>query len=274
MNNETCIHGGISPVNLLKELHLSQAGSGRHSCPICAYEQGFLLGSLKQWKTYDEYCLSVEDKEKCQIGSIAPTFILKNLGDNQGGSGRHKCTNCAFKEGFQVGILENKIDRIKLELVPAPKNDLKTKKKDFKPFKNIDFAQKEIENKRLGLLGELFVIEKEKEYLIKNNKKDLADLIKHSSVEIGDGLGYDILSYDLDENIKYIEVKTTRSEISRPFYLTKNEIEFSRQNKDKYYLHRIFDFDTNLNSGKFYKINGDLEYELNLEPILYLAIPK
>jgi hypothetical protein len=49
MNNETCIHSGISPINLLKELHHSQTGSVRHWCPTCAYEQGFKLGSSKQW---------------------------------------------------------------------------------------------------------------------------------------------------------------------------------------------------------------------------------
>ena len=26
-NNETCIHGGVSPISLLAELHPSQAGS-------------------------------------------------------------------------------------------------------------------------------------------------------------------------------------------------------------------------------------------------------
>ena len=45
MNNETCIHGGVSPITLLSNLHHSQAGSGRHRCPTCAYEQGFILGS-------------------------------------------------------------------------------------------------------------------------------------------------------------------------------------------------------------------------------------
>ena len=53
-NNETCIHGGVSPISLLAELHNSQAGSGRHRCPTCAYEQGFNLGSSGNWKSYED----------------------------------------------------------------------------------------------------------------------------------------------------------------------------------------------------------------------------
>ncbi len=272
MNNETCIHGGISPVNLLKNLHHSQAGSGRHRCPTCAYEQGFLIGSSKEWKSYVDFCNKLFDGEACQTGSIAPTKILKHLGDNQGGTGRHKCTNCAFKEGFEVGVLENKIDSIKLDLVPKPKSTFNIKNRNFKPFKDVDFIKNEIENKRLGYLGELFVIHSEKEFLINNGRKDLAELIEHSSEVHGDGLGYDILSFEINGDKKFIEVKTTRSEINRPFYLTKNEIEFSRLEKN-YYLFRLFDFDTNLRIGKFYKIKGNLYNELDLEAILYLAVP-
>ncbi|MEA2104603.1 MAG: DUF3883 domain-containing protein [Candidatus Cloacimonadota bacterium] len=274
MNNETCIHGGVAPVSLLKNLHDSQAGSGRHKCPTCAYEQGFLLGSSKKWSTYAEYCKVLIDKEECQIGSIAPTSILKKLGINQGGSGRHKCTNCAFKEGFEVGILENKIEDIKFKIVPAPKSKVSKFSRKFSAVKDVDFIKLEIENKRLGLLGELFVIQIERKHLIKNNRKDLADLIEHTSKEIGDGLGYDILSYTTNGEKKHIEVKTTRGEINRPFYLTKNEIEFSQQESNSYYLYRIFDFNTGLNVGKLYKVKGNINDTLELEPILYLAIPK
>lgn len=274
MNNETCIHNGISPVSLLKSLHHSQAGSGRHRCPTCAYEQGFILGSSKIWNSYLEYCTSISDAEECQIGSIAPSSILKNLGDNQGGTGRHKCTNCAFKQGFEVGVLENKIDIIQLDLVPTPKETLDSKKRSFKPSKNTDFVKNEIENKRLGFLGEQFVIQNEKKILIENSRNDLADLVEHSSQVHGDGLGYDIVSFEINGDKKYIEVKTTRSEINRPFYLTKNEIEFSKLKRSNYYLYRLFDFDTNINIGKYYQIKGDLYKELQLDAILYLAMPK
>lgn len=272
-NNETCIHGGVSPISLLSELHHSQAGSGRHRCPTCAYEQGFNLGSSGNWSSYDEYCNTLKDSEICQIGSIASSHILSNLGDNQGGTGRHKCTNCAFKQGFEVGVLENGIQGITIEVVSAPISQENQGNKIITPSK-IDFIEKEIRNKHLGLLGELFILKNEIEFLKSNGKDDLANKIQHVSVEIGDGLGFDILSYDLLGNEKKIEVKTTRSDISRPFYLTRNELEVSSKNAANYYLYRLFDFDSNLNKGKYYVIAGDLTDSLTLDALVYIAFPK
>jgi hypothetical protein len=159
-NNETCIHGGVSPISLLAKLHHSQAGSGRHRCPTCAYEQGFNLGSSGNWASYEEYCNNLTDTEICKKGSIAPSHILSNLGDNQGGTGRHKCTNCAFKQGFEVGVLENGIQDIIIEVVSAP-NSKKNKSELINTPSKIDFIEKEIRNKHLGLLGELFILKSE-----------------------------------------------------------------------------------------------------------------
>jgi hypothetical protein len=272
-NNETCIHGGVSPISLLAELHSSQAGSGRHRCPTCAYEQGFNIGSSGNWKSYEEYCNTLKDSEICQIGSIAPTHILSTLGDNQGGTGRHKCTNCAFKEGFEVGVLENGIQSISIEVVSAPNLQENKSKSIIIPSK-IDFIEKEIRNKHLGLLGELFILKSEIEFLKSNGKSDLANKIQHVSVEKGDGLGFDILSYDLLGNEKKIEVKTTRSDITRPFYLTRNELETSSKNPANYILYRLFDFDSNLNKGKYYVITGDLTKSLTLDALVFIAYPK
>jgi hypothetical protein len=272
-NNETCIHGGVSPISLLSLLHPSQAGSGRHRCPTCAYELGFNLGSSGNWKTYENYCNALKDSEICQIGSIAPKHILSNLGDSQGGTGRHKCTNCAFKQGFEVGVLENSIEDISIEVVPAPLPQQKQASKFITPSK-IDFIEKEIRNKHLGLLGELFILKSEIEFLKSNGKDDLAAKVQHVSVEIGDGLGFDILSYDLLGKEKKIEVKTTRADISRPFYLTKNELEVSSKNPKNYYLYRLFDFDSKLNKGKYYLISGDIANALTLDALVYIAFPK
>lgn len=272
-NNETCIHGGVSPISLLTALHHSQAGSGRHRCPTCAYEQGFILGSSGNWNSYEEYCNTLTDSEICQIGSIAPSHILSSLGDNQGGTGRHKCTNCAFKQGFEGGVLEKVIQEISIEIVPKPISQ-ENPSKSVISHSEIDFVEKEIRNKHLGLLGELFIIKSEIEFLKSNGRDDLANKIQHVSVVIGDGIGFDILSYDIFGNEKRIEVKTTRSGISRPFYLTKNELDASAKNSDNYLLYRLFDFDSNLNKGKYYVIKGDLTNSLELAALVYIAFPK
>ena len=82
--------------------------------------------------------------------------------------------------------------------------------------------------------------------------------ICHISKEKGDGLGYDILSYDLDGNVKYIEVKTTKGKCNSTFFITQNELEKSKIVKEKYFLYRLYDFDENNDSSNILKIQGDL----------------
>lgn len=273
MNNEICIHGGVLPVGVLVNLHYSQAGSGRHRCPTCAYEQGFLFGSSKIWKSYQEFSETITDGEKCQIGNIAPANILRILGDNQGGTGRHKCTNCAFKQGFEVGISNVAFDEINLELVSTPTN-VRLKDSELKTTgSKVDYIAKEIKNKQLGDLGELFILKNEIKILKDAGRDDLVSKIIHISKEQGDGIRYDILSFDLNGKEKRIEVKTTRGNKTRPFYVTKNEIVCSIKNEETYYLYRLFDFDTQLNRGKYYEIKGNLKNLLLLEAILFLALP-
>jgi hypothetical protein len=273
-NNETCIHDGVSPVSLLATLHSSQGGSGRHKCPTCAYEQGFILGSSGKWNSYDSFCKSLLDPESCIQGSVAPTNILEGLGENQGGTGRHKCTNCAFKQGFEVSLFKANLNNISLILVPTPIGvNLKNKQRTITPI-TIDFIEMENSNKQLGNLGEKFILENEIAHLNEHGKSELAKRVKHVSVDIGDGLGYDILSFDVDGNEKRIEVKTTRGDITRPFYITQNELAVSVNNSNNYFLYRLFDFDSMLNKGKYYVIKGNLTNSLTLDSILYVAFPK
>ncbi|OIP83252.1 MAG: hypothetical protein AUK44_05525 [Porphyromonadaceae bacterium CG2_30_38_12] len=161
-----------------------------------------------------------------------------------------------------------------IELVPTPSNISKNEVPRIISTSTTDYIQKEIRNKHLGLLGELFILKNEIEFLNNNGKADLAAKVQHVSVEIGDGLGYDILSFDLNGNEKKIEVKTTRSDITRPFYLTRNEIDVSILFSNNYYLYRLFDFDYSINKGKYYIIEGNLTNSLKLEALLFLAYPK
>ena len=39
----------------------------------------------------------------CQHDKTAPDEILESLHENQAGAQRHKCTECAFEEGYQRG---------------------------------------------------------------------------------------------------------------------------------------------------------------------------
>lgn len=163
----------------------------------------------------------------------------------------------------------NKLDLVQLPKSFSIKKEQETEK--YGPLK-IDFKKYEETRKEIGLLGEMMVIEYEKERLKKEKRDDLAKKVKHVSLEEGDGLGYDILSYDAETgDKKYIEVKTTRGNINTPFYITKNEIQFSKDYLNNYYLYRLHEFDSKGRKAKVYVFKGDLEDELDFTAINYMA---
>ncbi len=161
-----------------------------------------------------------------------------------------------------------------IEFVDTPRASKKregSSTKEFKTRKISSYAQINASNSALGLLGEELVIDAERANLIEKNRRDLAEKIIHVSVIEGDGAGYDIKSFTPEGEIKYIEVKTTKGHGTTPFYLSPNEIEFSRMNPNNYYLYRIYDLDVQNKSGKIYVLTGDLSDKLDLKPTQYVA---
>ena len=128
---------------------------------------------------------------------------------------------------------------------------------DFTP-RTVNYIQNNIENKRIGDLGELWVIEREKQKLMQANKPKLAKKVKHVAKEKGDGLGYDILSYDQNGKEIYIEVKTTKGNVNSTFYITRNELEKSKIEKDNYRIYRVYKYDDETENAELLIIKGDL----------------
>ncbi len=137
----------------------------------------------------------------------------------------------------------------------------------------IDFEGMSQSNKIIGESGERKILALEKEYLLIKGRPDLAERVVHTSEIEGDGAGYDILSYDLDGGIKYIEVKTTSGSANTPFYISRRELAFSEINLEQYYLYRVYGFDITTNSIEgLYIEKGSLRNKFHLEPIQYIAI--
>jgi hypothetical protein len=126
-------------------------------------------------------------------------------------------------------------------------------------------------NKKLGLEGELFILDQEIRVLEEAGRSDLAEKVMHVSVVEGDGAGHDIKSFDLDGNPKYIEIKTTKGSASTPFFISPNELEYSKKHSDGYYLYRVYDFDENKKFAKYYVLKGDLSTQINLIPTQFRA---
>lgn len=135
--------------------------------------------------------------------------------------------------------------------------------------RHIDFAESDDRNRQLGKTGEELVLEFEKNTLIKTGRSDLAEKVIHTSVVEGDGAGYDILSFNTDGENKYIEVKTTSGGASTPFYITLNELNFSREKSENYYLYRVYELNSKDKAGKFYLFKGSLFDHFNLEAIQF-----
>jgi hypothetical protein len=134
---------------------------------------------------------------------------------------------------------------------------------------NIDFAQRDALNRQLAKLGEEFVVLLERHRLLQAGRDDLARRVLWAAVEIGDGLGFDVLSFDdADESERLIEVKTTGLGKFFPFYVTANEVRCSQDMADQFQLFRVFDFGR---APRVYILTGSLTARCRLEPMLFRA---
>lgn len=149
---------------------------------------------------------------------------------------------------------------------PAKKHKLVTNEHSFRTIKNADYAKRDAANRQLGLSGELKVLTSEKERLSSDGRPDLADKVVHTSVIEGDGAGYDIASFRSDGTPIYIEVKTTRGGAHTDFFISPRELEFSKRNPETYTLIRLFNWQDDLNSAEAFKLEGDLEKQVELTP--------
>jgi len=117
---------------------------------------------------------------------------------------------------------------------------------------------------RIG--SERFVVELERAAFTCAGRSDLAARVEWVASTRGDGVGYDVLSFDLSDSAKYIEVKTTNGSIACPFYVTASELAASVHHGPAFLLYRVFEFRT---SPKLYTLLGALSSHLRLVPTQY-----
>ena len=131
-----------------------------------------------------------------------------------------------------------------------------------------DYLAQESRNRSLGRAGELFVAELEARRLHALGKKALAERVEHVAATQGDGLGYDVLSFESDGTDRLIEVKTTAFGELTPFYVSRNEVARSEVDDARYHLYRLFDF---RNRPRVFDLPGRISHRCNLEAVSYLA---
>ncbi len=161
------------------------------------------------------------------------------------------------------------------QIIEAPPQNIISPVTTSKPWlsrkaRKIDFAERDAANRRLGSLGEKFVFDLEQYRLKTAGRDDLAQKVLWASRDIGDGLGFDILSFDeADDSERMLEIKTTGLGKFFPFLVTSNEVRCSEDIPQQYHLFRVFDFGR---EPRLYILHGSLRELCQLDPVLYRAV--
>lgn len=137
-----------------------------------------------------------------------------------------------------------------------------------RPVAARDYLAQEARNRSLGTAGEHFVLELEARRLHAAGKRSLADRVEHVAATQGDGLGYDIQSFEEDGRERLIEVKTTSFGKLTPFFVTRNELRRSEADAPTFHLYRVFEF---RRKPRLFQLPGAIKGHCQLMPVSYLA---
>lgn len=135
--------------------------------------------------------------------------------------------------------------------------------------RKVDYASRDEVNRRLGREGEHWVLAFEHHRLSQGGRGDLLGRVNWVSDRLGDGTGYDILSYETEGSAeRFIEVKTTNGPHATAFIVSRNELEFSKDVGDAFFLYRVFRF---REEPGLYMLRGDIDKHVHLEALDYRA---
>jgi hypothetical protein len=135
-------------------------------------------------------------------------------------------------------------------------------------IRKFDPVERDFRNRTLGRAGEEMIFTFERNNLATHGRPDLAKKVRWISQEEGDGAGYDILSFDPGGSRRLIEVKTTNGSQTTPFYLTRNELSFSKERPREFRIFRLYDF---ARSPKLFELAPPLHALVRLEPLSFEA---
>ena len=133
---------------------------------------------------------------------------------------------------------------------------------------SVNYLECEARNASLGAAGEEFIVSLERMRLWQLGHKRLSNKVEHVSQSQGDGLGYDILSFEPNGRERLIEVKTTRFGSMTPFFASRNEVEVSAEHASQYHLYRVFKFSK---EPKVFILGGSLRESVVLDPMVFRA---
>jgi hypothetical protein len=131
-----------------------------------------------------------------------------------------------------------------------------------------DVAERDARNRVLGKAGEELILIHERTLLKQSGREDLADRVRWTSVQDGDGYGYDIASFELDGRERLLEVKTTNGWDRTPFHLTRNEMAVAEDRQEDWHLVRVWNF---ARTPSAFMLRPPLSAYVDLTPTSFLA---
>jgi len=135
--------------------------------------------------------------------------------------------------------------------------------------KKVDFESLNKTKKTRGTFGEVLVFNDE---VTKIASLGLECVVDHVSLTQGDGLGYDILSFNEKGEEVFIEVKTTTQNKIDGFYLTPKELQVALDNENNYKLYRVYHLDIKAGTYSVEIFDGkEIESLFDLTPVSYVA---
>ena len=138
----------------------------------------------------------------------------------------------------------------------------------LRPQQGVDYLAIEAANRSLGAAGEKFVLRFEVARLARAGQDRLAARVERVSETRGDGLGYDVLSFETSGCERLIEVKTTSYGASTPFFVTRRELAVSRDASEQFRLYRAFNF---RRQPRLFCKSGAIEQSFRLVPSQFMA---
>jgi hypothetical protein len=172
----------------------------------------------------------------------------------------------------------NDFDSLKkliIEKVEAP-SEIKapSSRTDSTPGVHPNYKKAQEVKKKIGDAGELIALQFEKNRLHSIGLDTFIPKIEHVSITQGDGLGYDIKSFDKspDGTVKeiFIEVKSTIGNKEDPFQISSNEVSVSKKLGDSYKIYRLFKI-KNKTRVYLYIVSGSVEDNFKLKPTDFFA---
>ncbi len=211
-----------------------------------------LIADYKDWLKSSDY----EDDKLCLLTQDFIYAVARHL--------NHE--SCGKVKGNQPRVRSIEIKLVSELEFPGKET---SKQRKYNGVKDVDYEKISRQNSKCGKAGELWAINAEIDRLkeLKLNE----DLIEYAAQKKGDGCGYDIQSVE-DDGVtpRYIEVKTTPGAKSQSLYFTDTEMDFSKENREHYYLYRVYNFKSENEPADLLIVKGGLD-EIYATPKSYEA---